>query len=38
MDVMKKAYDTQKSLLIEIPCAPYQELGFNPRANILKFK
>ncbi len=37
-DVMKKAYDTKKSLLIEIPCAPYQELGFNPRANILKFK
>ena len=35
--LMEKAYNTEKSLLIEIPCEPYQNLGFNPRINVLNF-
>lgn len=30
-NIMKQAYVTKKSLLIDIPCLPHQNLGFNPR-------
>ena len=35
--IMEKAYNTEKSFLIEIPCEPYQNLGFNPRINVLNY-
>ena len=36
--IMTKAYHAQKSLLIEVPCKPYQDLGCNPRIEKLNYK